>query len=159
VPACSANKIKGKATAETYSTGSLGDDDDIGVWSRFKGFEPNPSARFNSEFWRLSKHQGWTREERRERRVELFDADFAAHFGNDTGDISTWRELCRLCSIDPIPASIPECIEVSNWNALFAHFDTDFVGSGGCPRQHLRLVGSPALRSSDQALRELHGVR
>jgi hypothetical protein len=108
-----------KITSKAGSTTSLTDDNgtvpesDTGVWSRFKGFRPNPGASFNNEFWRLSKHQGWTQEERRQYRVEMFDADFTAHFGDDVGDLSMWQEFCRLCGIDPIPAAIPECIEVS----------------------------------------------
>jgi hypothetical protein len=87
-------------------------DDDI--WTRFKGFKPNPTSNFNIEFSRLARHQRWTRKERHIHRIEIFDADFQAHYGNDIGDIYKWQELCRLCSIDPVPKTIPACKEVFN---------------------------------------------
>jgi hypothetical protein len=89
------------------------------VWSKFKSFEPNPDATFAEEFWRLSKHQRWTPAERRLRRVELFDADFESHFGKDVGSLPDWQEFCRLCSVDPIPDTIAECIEVGLFDKQF----------------------------------------
>jgi hypothetical protein len=76
------------------------------IWYQFEGFIPNPTSRFNNEFWRLSK------QERRKFRIEIFDADWEAHIGSELGNLAHWQEFCRLCSVVPIPNSIPECMEV-----------------------------------------------
>lgn len=54
----------------------------------------------------------WSREERREARIEIFDADWEAHMGSDLGSLARWQDFCRLCSLDIIPDSIPGCMEV-----------------------------------------------
>jgi hypothetical protein len=82
------------------------------IWYQFEGFIPNPTSRFNNEFWRLSKHMRWEDEERRKFRIEIFDADWEAHIGSELGNLAHWQEFCRLCSVVPIPNSIPECMEV-----------------------------------------------
>jgi hypothetical protein len=87
---------------------------DDNIWTRFKGFRPNPTANFNVEFSRLARHQRWTRTERHLHRIEIFDADSQAHYGNDVGDFYKRQELCRLCSISPILKTIPACMEVFN---------------------------------------------
>ncbi|KAF1841968.1 uncharacterized protein K460DRAFT_262127, partial [Cucurbitaria berberidis CBS 394.84] len=92
------------------------------VWSRFEGFVPDHRASFNREFHRLAKHQGWGKEERRHFRVELFDADFAAHIGSEIFNLDHWKMLCRLCSIAPIPNDIPGCMEALD-NVLVNIYD------------------------------------
>jgi hypothetical protein len=82
------------------------------IWNQFDGFNPDPQATFNKEFRRLAHYMRWTRQERREWRLEIFDADWDAHMGRDLGDLSQWQKFCRLCSIDPVPETIPECINV-----------------------------------------------
>jgi hypothetical protein len=84
------------------------------IWYRFKGFIPDPEASFNCEFNRLARHMRgkWSPEERRDWRVELFDADWEYHIGSDLGNLAHWQELCRLCHITPIPETIPGCMEV-----------------------------------------------
>ncbi|KAF2852961.1 hypothetical protein T440DRAFT_477326 [Plenodomus tracheiphilus IPT5] len=79
------------------------------VWGQFEGFLPNPHASFNDEFQRLAIHQGWNREERREHRLELFNADWEAHIGSDINNLKHWQELCRLCWIASIPDTIEDC--------------------------------------------------
>lgn len=54
----------------------------------------------------------WSREERRDWRVKLFDADWEYHIGSDLGNLAGWQEFCGLCSIIPIPETIPGCMEV-----------------------------------------------
>jgi hypothetical protein len=93
------------------------------VWHQFKGFKPNPTATFNVEFWRLSKHQGWNPKERRYRRIELFDADFEAHYGKEISDINKWHDLCRICSIILVPDTIPDCIDV----CITVHHESSLV--------------------------------
>jgi hypothetical protein len=84
------------------------------IWARFRGFTPDPTAGFNCEFSRLARHMRgkWLREERRDWRVKLFDADWEYYIGSDLGDLAAWQEFCRLCSIIPIPETIPGCMEV-----------------------------------------------
>ncbi|RAR03830.1 hypothetical protein DDE82_004917 [Stemphylium lycopersici] len=83
----------------------------ISIWDTFKGFSPKPHAKFNSEFHRLAVHMRWTGEERRLKRVEVFDADWESHMGSDLGDLEMWQEFCRLCGIDPVPDTITGCME------------------------------------------------
>ena len=83
------------------------------IWSKFKGFKPKPRTTFNREFHRLAVHMRWNPEERRQHRVELFYADFTAHVGSNVYDLELWQDLCSLCTIDPVPDSIPGCMEVS----------------------------------------------
>jgi hypothetical protein len=54
----------------------------------------------------------WFREERRDWRVKLFDVDWEYYIGSDLGDLAAWQEFGRLCSIIPIPETIPGCMEV-----------------------------------------------
>lgn len=82
------------------------------IWFKFDGFEPDHGASFNEEFRRLCRHMKWDKDERHLHRAELFEADFESHYGKDVGDIKKWQEFCRLCSIDPIPETITECVEV-----------------------------------------------
>lgn len=96
---------------------NAGGDDEAGlckvsIWSQFDGFVPKPKASFNREFWRLSKHMNWTREESRSHRIEIFDADWEAHIGSELDNLEHWQEFCRLCSMNPIPTTIPGCMEV-----------------------------------------------
>jgi hypothetical protein len=103
------------ATSVSDATPTPGDNGGIrssDIWYQFEGFTPNPTASFNNEFWRLSRHMRWTPEERRKARIEIFDADWEAHIGSDLGNLAHWQEFCRLCSLDLIPDSIPECMEV-----------------------------------------------
>ncbi|KAH7088222.1 hypothetical protein FB567DRAFT_620545 [Paraphoma chrysanthemicola] len=101
----------GSVSEEDHGTGS---DIGGGVWYQFKGFKPDPNAPFRQEFWRLSlhlQHRGWTREEIREQRAILFEGDFDETFGTDFGSLADWQEFCRICSIVPVPDTIPECVE------------------------------------------------
>ncbi|KAG9192030.1 hypothetical protein G6011_10764 [Alternaria panax] len=81
------------------------------IWYQFEGFTPNPTASFNNEFWRLTKHMRWTLEERREQRVMIFDADWEEDIGNEFGNLAHWQEFCSLCSIDSIPDTMLDCME------------------------------------------------
>lgn len=107
-----ATSLSSNTTPTTSDPGSSESRTNHSVWAKFEGFVPDPTAKFNNEFHRLAKQQCWTLKEKREYRVEMFDADFQAHIGNEVGDLREWQKLCRLCSIDPVPVTIPECIEV-----------------------------------------------
>ena len=85
---------------------------DSSIWAQFKGFVPNHSARFNTEFHRLTKHMGWNKEDRREFRIMIFDADWEARIGSDLGNLAKWQEFCRLCCVEQIPDTITGCMEV-----------------------------------------------
>jgi hypothetical protein len=98
--------------ASSASSALAASDDGISVWHQFDGFMPDPSAPFSNEFWRLSRHMGWDEFDRRLHRIEIFNNDFEDHYGGDTGDPDTWQKLCSVCSIDPIPDTIPGCMEV-----------------------------------------------
>lgn len=82
------------------------------VWAAFDGFVHVPSAPFNYNFRRLAKHQGWGKEERREYRVKLFSAEWEAQFGSDVKNLKVWQNFCFLCHVEPIPATVQECVTV-----------------------------------------------
>jgi hypothetical protein len=82
------------------------------IWAQFDRFKPDPQASFNKEFHRLARYMRWTRQERRDWRVEIFDADWEAYMGSDLGDLGQWQTFCGLCNIDPVPETIPECMDV-----------------------------------------------
>lgn len=117
--------------------GSVSDHGDK-IWYQFKGFKPNPTNTFKVEFRRLSKHMGWTKEDRRLHRVKLFDADFEAHFGKDIGDLKQWQEFCRLCSIATVPDTIPECKEVFGANQKQHSSSNPPLGPRESTREHLQ---------------------
>ena len=73
---------------------------------------PDP-APFNKEFYRLAKRCKWDKDERKKQRILLFDAEFDAHFGSDATSLKNWQKLCHLCTINPAPETIPECMNVS----------------------------------------------
>ncbi|KAI4692921.1 uncharacterized protein J4E88_001291 [Alternaria novae-zelandiae] len=112
-----ANAVPDDATGTSVSNATPTPSDSGGVrasdiWYQFEGFFPDHTASFNNEFWRFCKHMRWSREERREARIEIFDADWEAHMGSDLGSLARWQDFCRLCSLDIIPDSIPGCMEV-----------------------------------------------
>ncbi|KAI4627251.1 uncharacterized protein J4E87_003813 [Alternaria ethzedia] len=108
--------IPGSAGTPSSIPNAGGDDEaglrEVSIWSQFDGFVPKPKASFNREFWRLSKHMNWTREESRSHRIEIFNADWEAHIGSELDNLEHWQEFCRLCSMNPIPTTIPGCMEV-----------------------------------------------
>lgn len=111
-------KVKASLEAKTQKASSTAhkkarSPENVKDWNQYKGFKHNPRARFIKEFRRLAKYCKWKEDERNKQRVLLFDAEFDAHFGSDATSLESWQELCRLCTIDPAPKTVPECMNVS----------------------------------------------
>jgi len=73
------------------------------------------------QFYQLCDHLGWHREdeERKEARELLRDAmtqQFNAIYGTDVDDIGSWRNLCQVLEIAPIPEELVACRNVSRSN-------------------------------------------
>jgi len=69
------------------------------------------------EFYRLSDQYHWDRDdlEKKEAREHLAVAmakQFNDIYGTDVNDVNSWRKLCQVLAIDPIPEGLKACRKV-----------------------------------------------
>jgi hypothetical protein len=90
-------------------------------FARYPGFEYNSSASASLEFYRLCDEFGWDREdEARQCAHDNFkDAlvqQFNHIYGTNQDDLTSWRTLCQIVHISPIPDALQSCREVEKLN-------------------------------------------
>ncbi|KAE8377106.1 hypothetical protein BDV26DRAFT_264426 [Aspergillus bertholletiae] len=79
-------------------------------YSRFPGFQPNPSSSATSEFARLANHMGWKPGSKTYKRewANFTQSEFSRHFGAE-GKLQNWQALCQELRLDVPTASITQC--------------------------------------------------
>ncbi|KAF2202762.1 hypothetical protein GQ43DRAFT_368387 [Delitschia confertaspora ATCC 74209] len=77
-------------------------------WSRFHGFEDDPTVGLENVFKRLAIHQGWSTKSKRHHRAEAFEAEFGNRLGTQS-TLESWQKLCVIVGIQPVPPSIKKC--------------------------------------------------
>ena len=105
-------------------------------FAQYPNFNYNPRFSVTNEFRRMCKSFGWRRSYEfdclkddgadREYGVarQAFDDAMAQQFnyiyGTDLEDISSWKDLCKVLGIIPIPKGLEECQDVSNLDCLLS---------------------------------------
>ncbi|KAH8155789.1 uncharacterized protein LAJ45_00801 [Morchella importuna] len=83
-------------------------------WARFQGFTPDPNSSLITNFNLLSTAQNWAPAGRarsrahRRFRSAMID-EFNATYGTDNNDLESWKNLCRVVRVDPVPETITQC--------------------------------------------------
>jgi len=80
-----------------------------------------------AEFYRMCNFFGWKKddEEKKTAREQLSNAmakQFNSIYGTDVEDINSWKNLCRVLGIFPIPKGLWECRDVSSLSRLLMRF-------------------------------------
>ncbi|EFW19781.1 hypothetical protein D8B26_007965 [Coccidioides posadasii str. Silveira] len=80
-------------------------------YSRFPGFQPNPSASAIDEFARLARHMNWNLRSKvyRTEWARFSALEFAKHYGVETSSLEKWQSLCRELDISKPTESITKC--------------------------------------------------
>lgn len=117
-------------------------------WARFQGFTPDPNSSLITNFNLLSTAQNWAPAGRarsrahRRFRSAMID-EFNATYGTDNNDLESWKNLCRVVGIDPVPETITQCRKV-RLDLLFSseiwRFDANMEVSKAVRRTHVNLV-------------------
>lgn len=86
-------------------------------YAEYPTFDYNPAAGITSEFRRLCAFQHWTKKsfQRLDARSDLQLAlvlQFNAFYGTNVEDVQSWRNLCQVLKVDPIPNDIVACRKV-----------------------------------------------
>jgi len=86
-------------------------------FAKYPTFSYNPSEPVMLEFYRMSRFLRWGRdnEEKDNARELLRDAmsmQFNDIYGTDVNDIDSWRKLCQVLGIFPIPGELEACRNV-----------------------------------------------
>ncbi|KAI0571439.1 hypothetical protein Alg130_10884 [Pyrenophora tritici-repentis] len=108
-PPASNKKKANPQNASSTSSKKSRSPKNLARWRHFKGFTPESDKSFSEEFSRLAQRCKWDKEDRKKYRILLFDPEFDGH-SNDASSLESWQLLCRLCSINPVPDSIPKCM-------------------------------------------------
>lgn len=88
-------------------------------FSQYPTFHYNPSASITTEFNRLCGFFKWSSSQRTVAREAFRHAtalQFNEFFGTDVNDIQTWRNLCQILDIVPVPEELPACKKVFSFS-------------------------------------------
>ena len=101
--------------------------DEFFAIDRYTRFPYDPSASVMAEFYRMCNFFGWKKddEEKKTAREQLSNAmakQFNSIYGTDVEDINSWKNLCRVLGIFPIPKGLWECRDVSSLSRLLMRF-------------------------------------
>lgn len=93
-------------------------------FAKYPAFKRDPSKSAVTEFNRMREFFGWTKdnEEGRKASREFRDAmskQFNDIYGTDVKSLDSWRKLCQVLEIFPIPTTVKRCREVSDGMATF----------------------------------------
>ncbi|KDQ18857.1 hypothetical protein BOTBODRAFT_28344 [Botryobasidium botryosum FD-172 SS1] len=86
-------------------------------FAQYKGFTYDPSESIMLEFYRLCDHYRWDKEnpkrkKARERLAVAMAKQFNDIYGTDVNDVNSWRKLCQVLAIDPIPEGLKACRKI-----------------------------------------------
>ncbi|KAG1867072.1 hypothetical protein C8R48DRAFT_704106 [Suillus tomentosus] len=87
-------------------------------FATYPAFDYNSSASASSEFYRMCGQFGWDEEdkdkEREQAHCDFKDAlvqQFNEIYGTDPKNLTSWRNLCQIVRISPIPDTLESCRE------------------------------------------------
>ncbi|KAG2121769.1 hypothetical protein DEU56DRAFT_746514, partial [Suillus clintonianus] len=85
-------------------------------FASYPEFEYDPSASASLEFYRMCDQFNWDREDEEKEKAssDFKDAlvqQFNHIYGTDADDLTSWRTLCQVVRISPIPESLMSCRE------------------------------------------------
>ncbi|KAG1867066.1 hypothetical protein C8R48DRAFT_704088 [Suillus tomentosus] len=86
-------------------------------FATYPAFDYDSSASASSEFYRMCDQFCWDREdkEREQAHCDFKDAlvqQFNEIYGTDVNNLTSWRNLCQIVRISPIPDTLESCREV-----------------------------------------------
>jgi len=97
-------------------------------FSRFPGFEADPTVPLLVDFERLAVSRHWiagSKTYARHRRVCLTQ-EFEKCYGQDGTKLASWQALCIDLRVEPVPTSITKCRKVNEYNSrVFENVYTD----------------------------------
>ncbi|KAG1882486.1 hypothetical protein F4604DRAFT_1879511 [Suillus subluteus] len=85
-------------------------------FAKYPNFEYNSSASASLEFYRMCDEFGWDKEDKeREQASRDFKDSLVQQFndiyGTDVNDLTSWRTLCQIVHVSPIPDTLESCRE------------------------------------------------
>ncbi|EFR04891.1 hypothetical protein MGYG_07893 [Nannizzia gypsea CBS 118893] len=82
-------------------------------YSRYPGFQPNPSAPAVDEFARLARHMRWKHGSKAYKRgwASFGVSEFSKHYGTEASKLQNWQSLCREVGLSE-PKTITQCKKV-----------------------------------------------
>lgn len=103
-----------KTTHERSQTNRQAPLDDF--FATYPKFEYNSSASASSEFYRMCDEFDWDKgnKKREQAYLDFKDAlvqQFNDIYGTDVNDLTSWRTLCQIVHVSPIPNSLESCRE------------------------------------------------
>ncbi|KAG0705570.1 hypothetical protein DFH29DRAFT_905992 [Suillus ampliporus] len=112
VPTIDSNKPKTRPKRSYASTQTPLDT----FFAGYSKFEYNPSASASLEFYRMCDEFGWDKENKKREKAsrDFKDAlvqQFNHIYGTDADDLTSWRTLCQIVHISPIPDTLTSCRE------------------------------------------------
>ncbi|OJA08018.1 hypothetical protein AZE42_08014 [Rhizopogon vesiculosus] len=83
-------------------------------FAKYPEFDYDSSASASMEFYRMCKKFCWGREddERQSAHDDFKDAlvqQFNHIYGTDANDLASWRTLCQIVHVSPIPDTLKSC--------------------------------------------------
>lgn len=97
---------------------------------KYQDFDYDPSQPVMNEFYRMCDKLGWSVgkgpcPQMKKARTELKEAlvlQFNRSYGEDPESMDSWRSLCQIIRIAPIPDTMVECREVRTGYLEFQSF-------------------------------------
>ncbi|KAG1882487.1 hypothetical protein F4604DRAFT_1678464 [Suillus subluteus] len=86
-------------------------------FAKYPEFKYNSSVSASLEFYRMCDKFGWDKEDKeREQASRDFKDSLVQQFndiyGTDVNDLTSWRTLCQIVHVSPIPDTLKSCREV-----------------------------------------------
>jgi hypothetical protein len=72
----------------------------------------DPNVDIVTQLKNLAIHNGWSKKEKKQRRLDAFDEAWNAEFGKNKMELEDWQDLCMMCKIETAPKSINKCKKV-----------------------------------------------
>jgi hypothetical protein len=100
-------------------------------FATYPKFEYDSSASAPLEFYRMCDEFGWDREnkEREQASRDFKDAlvkQFNDIYGTNVNDLTSWRTLCQIVHVSPIPDTLESCREVEAYFVIVCVILTSF---------------------------------
>ncbi|KAG1728066.1 uncharacterized protein EDB91DRAFT_1253656 [Suillus paluster] len=106
------NNKKRKTNLPTKRSGTQTPLDNF--FAKYPEFEYNSSASASLEFNRMRDEHSWDDEEREKAYHDFKDAivhQFNHFYGTDADNLTSWRTLCQIVQVSPIPDTLESCRE------------------------------------------------
>ncbi|KAG2102837.1 uncharacterized protein F5147DRAFT_706977 [Suillus discolor] len=85
-------------------------------FATYPAFDYNSSASASSEFHRMCGHFCWNKKDKEKKKAHRDFKDALVQqlneiYGTDVNNLSSWRNLCQIVHISPIPDTLESCRE------------------------------------------------